>query len=307
MRWNGRGELVCPAFAGQSLESRLAAQRSVSPTIEERRVDHSYEEIRGAALDVLAGREKAPYEVNVYEHLGIGVAEAFGRRELPPEAMQGSRRPLSLSSADSELFLEVFWDLFRQGIITLGSNDNNRAFPHFRLSRLGRQLIQTQNTYFFHDVAGYTQRLTKEVPTIEAVTLLYVQEALQAFRSGCILSSSVMLGVATEHTFLVLAAAVDHSPTYGKAFAGVAGEKTILQKVNKFKRILDGHLGSLPRELKEDIDTHFAGILSVIRTFRNDAGHPTGKIIEREQAYVLLELFIPYCRKMYQLKEHLGK
>ncbi len=29
MRWNGRGELVCPAFAGQSLESRLAAQRSV--------------------------------------------------------------------------------------------------------------------------------------------------------------------------------------------------------------------------------------------------------------------------------------
>ena len=27
--WNGRGELVCPAFAGQSLESRLAAQPSV--------------------------------------------------------------------------------------------------------------------------------------------------------------------------------------------------------------------------------------------------------------------------------------
>ena len=31
MRWNGRGELVCP-LRGQSLESRLAAQRSVMPT-----------------------------------------------------------------------------------------------------------------------------------------------------------------------------------------------------------------------------------------------------------------------------------
>ena len=28
MRWNGRGEVVCP-LRGQSLESRLAAQRSV--------------------------------------------------------------------------------------------------------------------------------------------------------------------------------------------------------------------------------------------------------------------------------------
>jgi hypothetical protein len=58
--------------------------------------------------------------------------------------------------------------------------------------------------------------------------------------------------------------------------------------------------------IKEDLDTHFAGILSVIRTFRNQSGHPTGRIIDREQAYVLLQLFIPHCRKMYQLRDHLG-
>lgn len=270
-------------------------------------MDHSYEEIRGAALDVLAGREKVPYDVHQYENLAIGIAEAFGRRERPAHELQGSRQALRLSAADRELFLEVFWDLFRQGIITLGYNDSNREFPFFRLSRLGDKLIQTQDTYFFHDASGYAKRLQGEVPSIDPVTLLYVQEALQAFRSGCILSSSVMLGVATEHTFLLLIEAIEKSATHAKTFAAVVTERTILQKVNKFKNILDQQQKSLSPAAKEDLDTHFAGILSVIRTFRNQAGHPSGKILDREQAYVLLNLFIPYCRKMYQLKDELGK
>jgi hypothetical protein len=44
----------------------------------------------------------------------------------------------------------------------------------------------------------------------------------------------------------------------------------------------------------------------VIRNFRNQAGHPTGTIISREQAYILLQLFIPYAKKLYQLKELLA-
>jgi hypothetical protein len=58
---------------------------------------------------------------------------------------------------------------------------------------------------------------------------------------------------------------------------------------------------SIPAEIREDLDTHFAGILSVIRTFRNQSGHPTGKIIDREQTFVLLQLVIPYSKKLYQL------
>ena len=80
--------------------------------------------------------------------------------------------------------------------------------------------------------------------------------------------------------------------------------RTVLQKINKFKNILDQQLHNLPAEVKEDLDTNFAAILSVIRTFRNQSGHPTGKIIDREQAYVLLQLFIPYAKKMYQLMDY---
>ena len=87
-------------------------------------------------------------------------------------------------------------------------------------------------------------------------------------------------------------------------FGAVDRERTILQKVNKFKSILDRQITNLTPVVKEDLDTHFAGILSIIRTFRNQSGHPTGKIVEREQAYVLMQLFIPFCKKMYQLMAH---
>jgi hypothetical protein len=270
-------------------------------------MDHSYEEIRAAALDVLAGREQVPYEPTQYGNISIGVAEVFARRERPSEQTCGSRQPFHLSSADREVFLEVFWDLFRQGIITLGLNDSNRAFPFCRLSRLGQRLVNNQDTYFFHDVSSYTKWLQQEVPSVDPVTLLYVQEALQAFRSGCILSSTVMLGVATEHSFLQVVEAAEQSATYAKGFAPVAKERTTLQKLNKFKKILDLKLPDLGADIREDLDTHFAGILSIIRTFRNQAGHPTGRIVDREQAYVLLQLFIPYCRKMYLLRERLGR
>ena len=66
MRWNGRGELVCPAFAGQSLESRLAAQRSV---------------VR--ALVVAPNRQSMPFPVDpsfiraAEEKLGVRFPKSF--------------------------------------------------------------------------------------------------------------------------------------------------------------------------------------------------------------------------------------
>jgi hypothetical protein len=261
---------------------------------------HSYEEIRSVALDVLAGREAVQYEPVQYENMKLGIAEVLARREGRPR----DGRPPQLDGADSELFLEVFWELFRQGVITLGLNDANREFPHCRLSEFGRRLLANPQAYFFHDVASYTNVIRAEIQGIDATTLVYLQEGMQAFKAGCILSATVMLGVATEHTFMLMLEGVEanprHEPTYRRALA----ERMLLPKVNRFKQILDNNVAVLPPQIREDLDTHFAGILSIIRTFRNQSGHPTGQIIGREQAYVLLQLFIPYCKKLYQLRNY---
>lgn len=271
-------------------------------------MNHSFEEIRSAALDLLAGREKASNQLTQYGNLLTGVAELFARREGKPQDRryqgQGFFGPATLSENDLELFLEVFWTLFREGIITLGLNDSNREFPFFHVTVFGRKIIAHQQAYFFHDASSYEDLVRSEVPAIDEVTILYLKEAMQSFRAGCVLSSTVMLGVATEHTFLLLAERLENSATHALTFTSVGQQRTILQKINKFRNIMDQELRTLPSEIREDFDTHFAGILSIIRTFRNQAGHPTGKIIDREQAYVLLQLFIPYCRKMYQLMAH---
>ena len=267
---------------------------------------HSYEELRSAALDILSGREGVAYDPSQYEHLKLGIGEVFARREgrIQP-GHRGAQYPLD--RADQDIFLELFWDLFRQGIITLGLNDANREFPFFRVTRLGKQIADSQSAYFFHDVSSYERIIRTEVPTINDVTLLYLKEAMQAFRSGCILSATVMLGVATEHTFQLLLETVESNKKYEPTYSSVFRERTILQKVNKFKNILDQNLKALPAEIKEDLDTHFLGIISVIRNFRNQSGHPTGKIMDREQTFVLLQLFVPYCKKLYQMNDYFQK
>ena len=272
-------------------------------------MDHSYEEIRQVAIDILADRETiSRRSPDQFQSLLIGVAEVFERRE---ESTTRSRRTTfssmgssSLSRNDTELFREVFWDLFRQGIITLGTDDANREFPFFKLSSYGRRVLKDPGTYFFHDVSSYEQVIKQNIPQVDDLTLLYLKEAMQAFRVNCTLSASVMLGVATEHTFLKLLETIEANSQYSSVYRNVFTQRTILHKFNKFRNILDQNLKDVPSKIKEDLDTNLSGILSIIRNFRNESGHPSGKIISREQCYILLNLFIPYCKKIYQMMAH---
>jgi hypothetical protein len=273
-------------------------------------MSHSYEEIRSAAVDILAGRESYGRDINQYQTLMNAVADVLEKRSgdgsggRSRSTFNSFSSSANLSRGEKSHFQEVFWDLFRQGVITLGVDDQNREFPFFRVSRYGERILQNQSTYFVHDVSSYEKRIKKEVPEIDDLTLLYLKESLQAFRSDLILSSTVMLGVATEHVFMTLLETIEQHPEASGTYRNVFTQRGILRKFNKFRNILDQNQSELDSEVKEDLDTHLSGILSVIRVFRNESGHPTGKIVEREQCYVLLNLFIPYCSKVYQLIEH---
>jgi hypothetical protein len=269
-------------------------------------MDHSYEEIRQAALDILSGREETQYTNNQFVHFRNNVADLLRKRE--EQRIGQPIQNFSFSVKDGNYFQEVFWDLFLQRIITLGTENNpHESYPFFRLSSFGQQLIENKDLYFFHDVSTYEAVIKQNIPDIDPVTMLYLKEAMQAFMSGCMLSSSVMLGVAAEHSFEKLLEIVTGNPKYEPVFKSVNKERSILPKLNKFKTILDQHIGEFPAEIREDLDTNFSGIIAIIRNFRNESGHPSGKIISREQCYILLQLFIPYCKKIYQLKEFFKK
>src|ERR1700738_5303340 len=99
---------------------------------------HSYEELRDVMLDVLLKRISGN---NQYEKLVEHTARTLNQREQPSinlgsgMAYQGAAA--ALHPYDRDIILEIFWDLFRQGVITLGLNDSNPGWPWFRLSRFG--------------------------------------------------------------------------------------------------------------------------------------------------------------------------
>jgi hypothetical protein len=97
--------------------------------------------------------------------------------------------------------LEVFWDLFRQGAVTLGRDAHQMGWPWYRLSRFGQHIAQ-QGPFRFHDARAYIHMVKNYVPDISPEAVTYLEEAVASFYADCLLASSVMLGVAAEAEFL---------------------------------------------------------------------------------------------------------
>jgi hypothetical protein len=266
---------------------------------------HTYEEIREVAVDILLRRVSVSFEPNQWRNLVTGVAEVFARRRNPagPQMHASSQ---SLHPFDAELVRDVFWDLFRQGFITLGMNDSNEAWPWFRLSHFGEQALKSQSPYRFHDTGSFITMVRREVPDISPEATVYLEEAVAAFYAGCLLACCVMLGVAAEAEFLRLAEVAVKSRAYGAKFAAVAKQQIIRRKITAFQDCLRPSISSLQHEATEDLDTNFNAIQSILRIARNEAGHPTGATPQRESVYVYLQLFVPFARQLMRLRAALG-
>lgn len=262
---------------------------------------HSYEEIRSVVVDLLISANPP----NQYVSLENEVAAVFLRKEPPDRNRRVySTSDAQLNPADYELVRDVFWDLFRQGVITLGWNRSNNEWPFFRLSHSGKNILTSQTPWRFHDTSSYISMVRREVNDIGDGTINYLEESASSFYAGCLLASSVMLGVAAELEFLRLVKVCIASPAHGTRFRPIEEQRTILQKIIKFRNGLSQIINDLPQPVREGLEANFDAIQSLIRIARNDAGHPTASFPDREQIYVYLQLFIPFCRQVKKLRDH---
>lgn len=266
---------------------------------------HSYEEIREAVIDVMLASPSNG--VSQFETLLEHVGRSFGGEHNAPALPTGMAYPGAgnqLHPNDANFVLEVVWDLFRQGVITLGLNTANPGWPFLRLSRFGKQIVQSQQPYRFHDSTSFLTLVQSEIPDILPEAITYLDEAVAAFYAGCLLASCVMLGVAAEAEFLRLVDVAVKSTTHGSAFQVVTKEKFVRSKIKKFQMVLKPLLPTLtPKNHFEDLETNLSLIQSVLRVARNDAGHPTGASApQREQVYVFLQLYVPFSRQLMRLR-----
>jgi hypothetical protein len=191
---------------------------------------HTYEELRDVMLDVLLSSTGGNQFLTLIEQ----TARVLNEREKSTVNLgagmgyQGASNALHPSDRDS--MLEIFWDFFRQGVITLGLNDSNPNWPFFRLSRFG-QSQTAQQPYRFHDTTTYLAMVAKGAPDLLPATRLYLEEAVAAFYSGYYLSATVMLGVAAEAEFLRLIEVASKNSKVGKSFEGAVKQKFIRSKI----------------------------------------------------------------------------
>ena len=248
----------------------------------------------------MSGRARTSYSLDQYPHLKIGswiVLDEYDK--LPSKLPSSYPADSALTKEDAETLRSILGSFWTRDP-NLGRNELNNTFPFFRVTSFGVKAVREGDTYFISDTKVFEQQVKTYIPNIDDISILYLKESFQAFRSGCLISSAVMLGVTAEHLFQLLLDQLMPDPR----FSSINQQKNILKKIEKFKSIIANDRASFPQDVRESFDTQFLGIQSIIRIYRNESGHPTGKVIDREQAFVNLRLFIPFGKMVHYLMNH---
>src|SRR3954469_698690 len=139
---------------------------------------------------------------------------------------------------------------------------------------------------------------------LDEIERCYLSQAAAAFRMNLSDAAAVMVGAAAEHNLLRLAralvAADASAPKLQRALDAPA--LTLLREVHRY---IEPKRKSLPRELAENLETTFLGVANLIRTARNDGGHPALPSVSRDDAFVALRLFPTHRRWVVRLIDEL--
>ncbi len=206
---------------------------------------------------------------------------------------------------DTEVW-EAIWGLVGDGLVFLdtarqGSGTDNWRW---RLSADG-QRVAKGGTWEPRDPDGFLARIRREIPELDDLVELYLTEALQSFNGRCYLATSVMLGVAAERAFLVMAASF--------AASSLPGASAMAKELDKprsnyfalwaeFRKRIEPVRQKLPNGLADPLTLD--AIADLIRLTRNEVGHPTGRQIDVDTARVHLTIAPVYLRKMSLLATH---
>lgn len=198
--------------------------------------------------------------------------------------------------------LEIISNFLNEGILMWGLNRSNLAPPFMRITSYGGKVLASEDVVP-HDPDGFIKSFKEKVPNVDELILLYLVESIQTFRNNNLLSSLVMLGVASEASFNLLYDSFTKSLTGPKKqkFERLATNISLKTKFDELMKELKRIEPSLPKDISENLESEIGGIFNLIRYQRNDAGHPTGKQTTRDEVFVSLRLFRIYCSKLYKL------
>lgn len=256
-----------------------------------------YEEIRPFVLNTLKNMKETQVIslLNAVENHMVNLGYYAKEGEW---GYMGMATMHKMPKEDREKVREIINELIMEGILGWGINELNPGPPHLKVTRYGEEVLQAGQV-IPNDPDGYVKYLKGQIPKIDPVIEMYVGEAVQAYCRGSMFVSTVMLGAASEKGILLVldayARAIQDNVRRANFENRIRGH--IKRKFDEFRKDLEGLKGQLPKQITEDLEIQLDGVFNLIRTTRNDVGHPTGRQIDRRLAYANLQLFVPYCQR----------
>ncbi|MBT3191901.1 MAG: hypothetical protein HN341_05035 [Verrucomicrobia bacterium] len=130
-----------------------------------------------------------------------------------------------------------------------------------------------------------------------------------AFVNELHVSCHVMIGVASEAVIVRMAQAMARSTLIeGREpiSKAVSNPRTSVRELfRKMRPELEKAKARIPGNLADNMSIWLDSMFDVIRVNRNEAGHPTGSDVGREESVMVLRCFVTYMSKACHLIRHL--
>jgi hypothetical protein len=261
-------------------------------------------EIRTLVLEALKNTPETQYNNLCCEVAKVAVTK--GIADDPNKGSYGSSGYICLNDRDVDYVREIIWNLIIENILTIGTNSNNPNWPWLKLTAYGKKVVQSEMPVP-HDPSGYLARIREQIPELDNVIYTYLEECLRTYNINALLSSTIALGCASEKALLLLIEAYTNAisdPNRQKKFKEKTNGRMIKRQFDEFTKAISNLVGSMPSDISDGLNNVLFGVFEMIRNCRNDAGHPTGKVIEKEVLFANIQVFIPYCKKVYELIDY---
>jgi hypothetical protein len=174
-----------------------------------------------------------------------------------------------------QLVLTIWHDFFRNGYLSWGHRlyQNNMGGPAFHFTERGRNFLG-QLSRDPANPEGYMAYLKKQA-LLNPIAQSYIEEALKTYNNECYKATAVMTGCAAESISLELRdILVNRLNDLGRPIPRNLTDWRIKTVLDEIKNLLTPHKRSMGNELGEAFEYNWPAFTNLIRTVRNDAGHP---------------------------------
>lgn len=208
------------------------------------------------------------------------------------------------------IIMVMAWDWISRGLAYFDISQPAIANWDIRITQKGERFIEDSEENLYNDNIWYAN-LVRKADGLSEIEKQYAQESIKAFNNELYISCHVMIGVASEAIIIRMAKTMSQSQMIeGKENIEKAvndPRMSIRELFNKMRPEIEKAKSRIPGNLADNMSIWLDSMFDVIRVNRNEAGHPKGASVGKEECIMILRCFVTYISKACRLINHFEK